>query len=69
MTKLMKFKLKLAFLVLARVKGKTSQHSLMTWLGFCTTGKLCPTINVLKVIDNIGARQGGSHSRVCARTN
>ena len=31
MTKLMKFKLKLAFLVLARVKGKTSQLILLTW--------------------------------------
>jgi hypothetical protein len=41
MTKWMKFKLKMGFLVLARVKGKTSQQSLMTWLAFCTAATLC----------------------------
>ena len=38
MTKHIKFKSKLAFLVLARVKGTTSQLSLKTWLGFCNVG-------------------------------
>jgi hypothetical protein len=47
MEKWMKFKLKLGFLVLARVKGKTSQQSHVTWLAFFRAAKLCPKLQSL----------------------
>ena len=59
MAKWMKFKLKLGFLVLARVKGKTSQQSLMTWLAFWRAATLClPLMGVGDWLIQKGGGQG-----------